>query len=211
MNHHKARNIIFDLGGVIINLNIQKTFEKFSQLFNTEINQAIFTDHDTYAFFRQYEVGAIDDTSFRNHIKALSDEPITDQQLDEAWNAMLLDIPQDRIDWIYQVTQEYNCVILSNTNSIHVRHFEEFFNETTPYGYPSDVFQQVFYSHQIGERKPDREAFEHVLDKMGFIPGETVLFDDLPENLEAASALGIKTELVQRNNLRKEQLLNGRR
>ena len=137
--------------------------------------------------------------------------PISDEQLDEAWNAMLLDIPKERIDWIYQATREYNCVVLSNTNSIHVRHFEEFFNETTPYGYPGDVFQQVFYSHEIGERKPDREAFEHVLDKTGFfIAEETVLFDDLPENLQAASTLGIKTELVERNKLRKEQLLNGR-
>ena len=210
MKQHNAQNIIFDLGGVIINLNIQKTFEKFSQLFKTEIDQAIFADHDTYAFFREYEVGAIDDATFRNHIKSLSSHPISDEQLDEAWNAMLLDIPKDRIEWIYQASQQYNCVILSNTNSIHVRHFEEFFNETTPYGYPGDVFQQVFYSHEIGERKPDREAFEHVLEKTSFIAEETVLFDDLPENLQAASTLGIKTELVERNKLRKEQLLNGR-
>lgn len=211
MNHSKIENIIFDLGGVIINLNIENTFKKFSALFNKEVSIDIFTDHKKFGFFKDYEVGKIDEREFRDHIRDLADFPISDQQIDEAWIAMLLDIPEDRINWIYEATRKYNCVVLSNTNSIHVKYFEDFFNKVTPYGYPKDVWQKLYYSHEIGERKPDISAFEYVLEDTGFEPSRTVLFDDLKENLKSASKLGIKTEYVERNNLRREQLLNGRR
>jgi len=211
LNHNKIENIIFDLGGVIIDLNIDNTFQKFSQLFNKDIKTEIFTDHDKYGFFRQYEIGNIDDTEFRRCIKDLAEFPIKDRLIDDAWIAMLQDIPEDRISWIHEATKNYNCVVLSNTNSIHVNYFEEFFNKVTPYGYPRDMFQKLYYSHEIGERKPDHAAFEHVLDDCGFDPAKTVLFDDLKENLESASQLGIQTEYVERNQLKRDQLLNANR
>ena len=129
MNHNNIENIIFDLGGVIINLDINQTFRKFSQIFKKEINADIFADHEKYRFFRDYEVGSINDEEFRNSIKSLADFPIEDDLIDEAWIAMLQDIPQDRIGWIYEATQKYNCVVLSNTNHIHINYFEEYFNK----------------------------------------------------------------------------------
>lgn len=209
MNHREIENIIFDLGGVIIDLNIDNTFKKFSKLFRKDINSEIFTDHEKYGFFRDFEVGKINDHEFRNHIRNLAGFHIEDKNIDEAWVAMLLNIPQDRIGWIYKMTKRYNCVVLSNTNSIHVKYFEDYFNTVTPFGYPKDVWQRLYYSHEIGERKPDSASFEHVLHDAGFIPEKTVLFDDLKENLEAAARLGIKTEYVERNQLRRAQLLNG--
>lgn len=208
MSHNNIENIIFDLGGVIINLDFEKTFLNFSRVFNKKIDSEILADHDKFGFFREYEVGNIEDDEFRGEIKKLSDEPIEDKLIDDAWIAMLQDIPANRIKWIYEATQKYNCVVLSNTNHIHVNHFEAYFNQVTPYGYPGDVFQQLFYSHEIGERKPNAAAFQRVLDDTGFDPEKTVLFDDLKENLVAASQLGIKKEYVERNNLREEQLLN---
>ena len=210
MNHSKIENIIFDLGGVIINLDIENTFKKFSALFNRDVSIDIFTDHSKNGFFKDYEVGKIDDEEFRNHIRTLADFPIEDKQIDEAWIAMLLDIPTERIRWIYEATRKYNCVVLSNTNSIHVKYFEEYFKKVTPYGYPNEVWQKLYYSHEIGERKPDSAAFEFVLNDTGFEPSKTVLFDDLKDNLEAARKVGIKTEYVERNKLRREQLLDGR-
>ena len=208
MNHKNIENIIFDLGGVIINLNIDNTFRKFSQLFQKDINADILADHQKYRFFRDYELGHIDDEEFRNSIKNLADFHIEDALIDDAWTAMLQDIPPDRIEWIHEATQKYNCVVLSNTNHIHINYFEAYFNKVAPYGHPSDVFQNLFYSHEIGERKPDIAAFERVLDETGFDPEKTVLLDDLKENLAAAGELGIKMEYVERNNLRKEQLIN---
>lgn len=210
MNHNNIENIIFDLGGVIINLDIDKTFHKFSELFHRDIRSEIFSDDDKNKFFRDYETGKIDDEQFRSLIAELAGFSIPDNLIDEAWNAMLMDIPLDRIDWIYQATQKYNCVVLSNTNHIHVNHFEEFFNKVTRYGYPEDFFQNLYYSFEIGERKPDTAAFEHVLVDTGFDPAKTVLFDDLKENLATAKDLGIQTEYVERNRLSRDQLLNGR-
>ncbi|MCG8308264.1 MAG: HAD family phosphatase [Cytophagales bacterium] len=208
MNHKEIENIIFDLGGVIINLNIENTFRKFSELFKKDISVDIFSDHRKYGFFRAYEVGRISDEEFRGHIRELAGFPVEDRQIDDAWIAMLMEIPEDRISWIYEATRRYNCVVLSNTNSIHVKYFEAFFNKVTPYGYPKDVWQKLYYSHEIGERKPDAAAFEYVLNDSGFDPSKTVLFDDLKDNLESANKLGIRTEYVVRNQLRKEQLLD---
>ena len=207
MSHKKVENIIFDLGGVIINLDVSRAFQKFSEIFSKELKTDIFTDKENYPFFKDYELGRIGDEEFRSCIKELAEKPVTDSLVDEAWNAMLLDIPAERIGWIYEATKSYNCVVLSNTNAIHVSYFEQFFSDVTPYGHPGTVFQKLYYSHQIGERKPNKAAFEIVLDDAGFDPEETVLFDDLKDNLAAANELGIITEYVERNNLKRDQLL----
>jgi putative hydrolase of the HAD superfamily len=210
LNNKEIDNIIFDLGGVIINLNIEATFRKFSELFQREIGMEAFLDHEKYHFFRAYEVGKIDDYTFREHIRALGNQEIKDADIDDAWNAMLQNIPAERMAWIHEMTKKYNCVVLSNTNSIHIRHFNQIFNSTTTHGYPEDIFLKVFYSHEIGERKPDAAAFEVVLKETGFIPDKTVVFDDLKDNLETAKRLGMHTVYVERNLLRRDQLFNGR-
>lgn len=211
MKQTGIENIIFDLGGVIINLDIDRTFRKFSEIFKKDVTTDIFLDHVTYKFFRDYEVGAINDDEFRTSIRDLAGFHIDDQEIDEAWNAMLLDIPEERIDWISEATNNYNCVVLSNTNHIHVNHFEAVFKEHTPHRYPKDFFQKLYYSFEIGERKPDAASFEFVLNDSHFDPSKTVLFDDVKENIETAKRLGIQTVYVKRNYLRKDQLPNGRK
>ena len=167
-------------------------------------------DHEKYAFFKDYEIGRIDSEEFRNQLRAFSKLSVKDTEIDIAWNAMLLEIPADRANWIYEATQNFNCVVLSNTNDIHINYFEPFFDKVTPYGHPQNIFQKLYYSHEIGERKPDAASFEHVLNDTGFEPSKTLLLDDLKDNLETARKLGMQTELVERNHLRKEQIPNGR-
>ena len=208
MNHKNPENIIFDLGGVIINLDVNSTFQKFSEIFGIDLKTESISDLDNFGFFQEYELGRIGDEEFRSNIRQMAEVSVSDSQIDEAWNAMLLDIPTDRIGWIYEATRKYNCVILSNTNAIHVKHFEQFFSDVTPYGHPKSVFQNLFYSHELGERKPNKAAFSYVLDATGFDPEKTVLFDDLTDNLASANELGILTEYVERNNLKRDQLLN---
>jgi len=208
LNHKNPENIIFDLGGVIINLDVNSTFQKFSEIFGIDLKTESISDLDNFGFFQEYELGRIGDEEFRSNIRQMAEVSVSDSQIDEAWNAMLLDIPTDRIGWIYEATRKYNCVILSNTNAIHVKHFEQFFSDVTPYGHPKSVFQNLFYSHELGERKPNKAAFSYVLDATGFDPEKTVLFDDLTDNLASANELGILTEYVERNNLKRDQLLN---
>ncbi len=210
MKHREIENIIFDLGGVIINLDIDQTFRKFSEIFNKDLTSEVFADHQHYRFFRDYELGKINDSEFRTCISDLAGFPIPDHEIDDAWNAMLRDIPTDRMKWIHNATKKYNCVVLSNTNSIHVRHFDDVFHQSNPHGYPKDFFMNLYYSFEIGERKPDPESFEYVLHDAGFDPVKTILYDDLKENLDTATRLGLQTVYVERNHLRKEQLPDGR-
>lgn len=210
MNFTDIDNIIFDLGGVIINLDIDQTFKKFSEIFQKDVHIEIFNDHHNFGFFRDYEVGNIDSDEFRVKIKDLAGVHLEDRAIDDAWNAMLLDIPGDRINWIYETAKAYNCVVLSNTNHIHVNHFEKVFQDHTGLEHPRNVFQKLYYSFEINQRKPNPESFRHVLDDTGFNPSRTVLFDDLQDNLDAARQLGIQTVYVEKNKLRKEQLPNGK-
>lgn len=209
MNNQKIENIIFDLGGVIINLDMDHAFDKFSQLFGRDVRSHMMDDYKNHDFFQQYEVGAISDSAFRKSLRALAHTDLDDTHLDQAWNSMLGDLPSERIDWISELAKDYNVVILSNTNSIHIRRFNEIFNQSTSYNLPSDLFHKTYYSHEIKDRKPNISCFQHVLNDGGMVPEKTIFYDDNLDNINAANDLGIKTVLVEKNLLRRDQLPNG--
>ncbi len=168
-------------------------------------------DIHNHGFFQQYEVGAIDDVEFRKSLRKLAKSDLDDKHLDDAWNSMLGDIPQQRIEWIEEMAAQYNVVILSNTNALHIVKFNEIFGETTKYNLPEDLFHKVYYSHVIKDRKPNRSCFQHVLDDFGMDPSKTIFYDDNTENINAATQMGINTVLVKKNSLTREQLPNGRK
>lgn len=205
----KIENIIFDLGGVIINLDMEHSFDWFSQLFGREVRSNMMEDYLNHNYFMDFETGKINAAEFRDGLRLLTHMEIEDAKLDEAWNAMLGDIPKERIEWIKKLRGEYNVVILSNTNSIHIEKFNEIFGQTTPYNHPEDLFHKVYYSHEIKDRKPNKSCFQHVLDDFGMKPERTIFYDDNLENTKAATSIGIRSVLVEKNFLRKEQLPNG--
>lgn len=168
-------------------------------------------DIHNHGFFQQYEVGAIDDEEFRKSLCKLAKTDLDDKHLDEAWNSMLGDVPQQRIEWIEEMVTQYNVVILSNTNALHIVEFNKLFNNTTKYNLPEDLFHKVYYSHVINDRKPNRSCFQYVLDDFGMDPSKTVFYDDNTENINAATQMGINTVLVKKNSLTREQLPNGRK
>lgn len=211
MNDQRTKNIIFDLGGVIINLDIDHAFDKFSQLFGHDVRSKILEVYPEHKFFQHYEVGAIGDIEFRNSLRALARSEVDDAQLDHAWNSMLGDLPGERIDWIAELVNDYNVVILSNTNSIHIKRFNHIFGQSSKYRLPGDLFHKTYYSHEIKDRKPNKSCFQYVLDDFGMIPEETVFYDDNLDNINTANDLGIKAVLVERNLLRRDQLPNGKK
>lgn len=211
MNHHNIGNIIFDLGGVIINLDMEYAFDRFSQLFGRDVRANMVEDFHNHKFFRQYEVGAIDDDEFRKSLRALAKTDLDDTHLDEAWNSMLGDIPAERIEWIGELAKDYKVVILSNTNAIHITRFNEIFNQSSSYNLPGDLFHKTYYSHEIKDRKPNSSCFQFVLNDFGMLPENTIFYDDNSENIKAAGELGIHTVLVEKNLLRREQLPDGRK
>lgn len=189
------KNIIFDFGGVILNLDVSATIKAFDELGIKDIANS--TGHYYRdPVFNQYEIGAVSDQEFRDVVKTLSDQPLTNDQIDRAWTKMLLDIPKERVDFILELKKSYRIFLLSNTNHIHQLQFEPYFENL--YGFPfSDLFERIYYSHDEGIRKPDADAFTNVLEKSVLVASESLFVDDSFENIKSASKLGIKTHHVR--------------
>lgn len=211
MNPHDIEIIILDLGGVIINLDIDHAFDRFSQIFGKDLRSDLLHDIVNHRFFLEYELGLIDDVEFREKLINLGNNSVEPHILDSAWNAMLCDIPDERMSWIQELSGQYTVAILSNTNAIHIRRFNEVFKKISGGKYPEDVFHKTYYSHIIHDRKPNESCFTAVLNDLKADPQKTVFYDDNHDNIASAKRLGIHTVLVEKNKLRKDQLPNGRK
>jgi glucose-1-phosphatase len=184
--------IIFDLGGVLLDLNTNLTIKAFAQLSGLDTKEIISRFHGgkwSYAF----EKGEIDAATFRNEIRTILDANIGDTQIDQAWNAMLLDIPLSRLEIISQLKNKYQLLVLSNTNSIHVKMFDKIVSNSTNGGNIENYFDEVYYSHKIGMRKPDNEVYAYVIETNNLIPEKTLFIDDMEQNIIGAQSAGLKT------------------
>ena len=184
--------IIFDLGGVVLDLDVDLSataFAELSGLSKEEIYRK-FLDEDWSSTF---EKGAIDAAAFRHNLCKSLDTELSDRQIDKAWNAMLVAIPLSRLQLVDDLRNKYQTFVLSNTNAIHIETFKNMVVKTTSGGSITDYFDKVYYSNELGMRKPDSEIFSYVIDLNNLIPEETLFIDDMEENVIAAQALGIKT------------------
>ncbi|MBC7848366.1 MAG: HAD family phosphatase [Chitinophagaceae bacterium] len=183
------KNIIFDLGGVLLNLDINKTLDAYKAIGLNNIRDLFGIGHAD-SFFKKYETGHLNDDGFIDSILTLEGNTGTAQQITEAWNAMLLDFPPERVEWLKQLKSTYRLFLFSNTNAIHLRSFQTAFQEL--YGFHMDeLFERAYYSHVAGLRKPDAAAYQLVLDDNKLIAQETVFIDDALVNIEAANSVGI--------------------
>jgi putative hydrolase of the HAD superfamily len=185
------RNLIFDLGGVIINLETHRTVEAFARLAQRPVAeiQPLMKE----SFFLEYEKGLISDAAFRDAVRTALEVALPDEQVDAAWNAMLLDIPLARLDLLRALAKHYRLFLLSNTNEIHLRCFQQQVQHLT--GEPSLAgwFEKTYYSHYLRLRKPDVEIYEFVLRDAGVAPAATLFLDDNEHNLRGAEQIGIQT------------------
>lgn len=194
------KNIIFDLGDVIIPIDLRAPLRTFAQLANRPEAEmeALWKEH---GIWQQHETGLIDDEAFRAAVRALvrgeTDEPDrwADDVIDAAWNTVLLDLPLDRIERIRSLQGRYRLFLLSNTNAIHIQEVDRRLAEL---GQPplESLFEQVFYSHIVRMMKPNPAIYQHVLKQAGLVAEETVFLDDNPQNIQAAAALGIRAVQV---------------
>ncbi len=194
----KIKTIIFDLGGVIINLYVEKTISAFAQLSGLsekEVEKAYLSAD----VFRQYEKGMISNAEFRESLRDKFNLKANDAEIDKAWNAMLGEIPNDRIESIKSLKQNYKCIVLSNTNAIHATAFHEILSNSFSYQHLSDLFHEVYFSHDLNQRKPDQEIYQNVLSLSQTEATEALFMDDGQINLDSASKLGIHTLQIPRN------------
>lgn len=192
------RHIILDLGGVLLNLDYSATERAFEALgigdFKHRFSQLSQSD-----FFDKWEKGQLNRAAFFAGMKEAAEKPITDAQIENAWNAMLLDFPLRRLQILQQLQLHFDLFLLSNTNEIHLEAFNEILKNTV--GVPSlaHFFDKVYYSHLVGMRKPDAEIFLKILEENNLDPAKTLFLDDSPQHLVAAESLGIRTLLVTKD------------
>ncbi len=187
----KIKNIIFDLGGVILNIDYQLTSNAFKKIGFTDFD-SFYSQKEQSNIFDLLETGKISSENFIAEIrKHFPSENVTDSAILEAWNAMLLNLPLQRIDLLHEVAKKYRIFLLSNTNQIHLEAFSKII--TNAYG--SDVlspcFEKVYLSHQIGDRKPNASCFEMVLNENQLLPEETLFIDDSIQHIKSAESCGI--------------------
>lgn len=184
------RNIIFDWGGVITNINYQATVEAFNDLGLTNFHE-YYTQLAQNDLFKQYEVGAISSAILRNEIRRVINKPVSDEQIDKAWCAMLLDTPPENIELLRRVSKKFRIFLLSNTNDIHVNYYNNFLKQKFNIDYPA-LYEKVYYSHAVGKRKPNTDIFEYVLTDKTLRADETLFIDDTEMHVDAAAELGIR-------------------
>lgn len=191
-------NIIFDLGGVIINLNQDLTHKAFKELFDDNFDKII-AEATANNIFEHYETGNLSTLQFLNFFQKYK-PTLSHQQLTLAWNSMLLDIPKSRIDLIKELSKNYNVYLLSNTNEIHYNYIEDYYQRIFKQGNFESLFNKVNLSYQVRLRKPTLEIFEFVLDNGSLNPEKTLFIDDSLEHTNSALKLGIKAQHLNLNN-----------
>ncbi len=196
MQHIK--NIIFDLGGVIINLDINKTIQGFNKLSYMPF-EAIYTQAEQSDIFNKFDKGIISSEEFFLEIRKYLRFEGSEIELLKAWNAMLLDVPEKRLNALVKTKQNYNTFLLSNTCEPHINAFEHDLYIKHGVKNFNDYFDEVYYSCRIGMRKPDAEIFEFVLEKNNLNPKETVFIDDSVQHVKGAGACGINAFLLPKN------------
>ena len=188
----KISTIILDLGGVILNLDQDLTYRNFAKLgFDLDLV------NDQSSLFNDFEKGKIHAQHFRDSIKSFVNGDVTDNQIDEAWNSMLLDLPKERLDYLKSLQNNYEVYVLSNTNSIHIESFSNYFEKHFKEENWNSFFNKIYYSHEIGLRKPDADIFEFVLSDILKDPKECIFIDDNKLNLKGAESCGIRTIWAQ--------------
>ena len=189
---NKIKNIIFDWGGVITDLHFEVTRKAFIEMGLEIFNDS--TPHDPQNdLFVPFETGKISPAEFRERIKKETILPVTDEMIDHAWNSLLGNFFEDRLEILRKASQNFNTYLLSNTNAIHKEFYYRKLQSEFHINGLESLFKKAYFSHELGLRKPDEDIFLHVLSDTGIRPEETVFIDDFIENIQTARKLGIQT------------------
>jgi HAD superfamily hydrolase (TIGR01509 family) len=188
----QAKNIIFDLGGVILNIDFKQTALAFAELGIGNFNE-YYTLHSVSPLFEKLELGLISPETFYDEFRLLAKLPLSDENITHAWNALLLDFPPERIEWLKNISNHFNIYLLSNTNQIHYNTIRKKYREQIEDAEFDDLFIKAYYSHQMHMRKPSKEAYQTVLNNEKLIAAETLFIDDSETNITAAASVGLQT------------------
>jgi putative hydrolase of the HAD superfamily len=185
------KNIIFDLGGVILNIDIKLTKEAFVDLGIKDFSQ-YFGHGFADSFFKDYEIGKISDEKFIDNLRKLGNLSAPDSVIIKAWDALLLDFPPKRIELLKKLKNKYRIFLFSNTNSLHTKTFRKIYQDTFDNEKLDDHFEKAYYSQLLGMRKPELESYRYIIKENNLQPEETLFIDDALINIKGANEVGLK-------------------
>jgi putative hydrolase of the HAD superfamily len=190
------KNIIFDYGNVIFEINFKRTQNALLQLGITNV-EAFFAHKNHNQLFDNFETNAISTDEFRAGIRiAAHNNDLTDQQIDDAWNSLLIGVSANNHDVLLEMKAKYRTFLLSNNNAIHydwiIKHIKENYNINNYDNY----FEKAYFSHLMELRKPNVNIFEQVIKENNLNPSETLFIDDSPQHIEGAKKAGLNTLLM---------------
>ncbi len=204
----KIKNIIFDLGGVVLDIDesiVYKELEKLGFKTSELAHSKEFID-----LMSKFDTGIYTAPTFRKKTKALLGiEKMTDKRFDAIWNAMLLDIPRERIAALEQIRKHYKIFLMSNSNEIHYDLYVRDLQLRFGYNEFDELFNKSYFSFAEHLEKPDPRFFELILDHEGLLPEETLFIDDTAANIKVAQSLGIRTYHISREELVRNLFENG--
>lgn len=192
----KIRHIVFDLGGVLLNIDYRLTEDAFRNHGLADFD-ALFSQSRQEGFFDEFEKGLISRKQFKEKLSRLSGYKMSETDVENAWNAMLLDFPEERLKMLEKLKRSYDLFLLSNTNEIHFGTFNQIFESTFKRSF-SEFFTKDYYSHLIGKRKPDAEVFELIVDEWNLKPENILFIDDSEQHVIGAAKLGIQVIFLKK-------------
>ncbi len=192
---YSFKNILFDLGAVLININPENAQKYFSSL-GIDDYDFHFKKLTEKNIFNDLETGKISPDQFLNSIKVQLQGAASEIEIQNAWNAILMDFRAESMKHVSLLSQRYNVYLLSNTNAIHLNKINQILFKQLGISLLDNYFKKAYYSQLIGLRKPEAEIYQYVLKDAGISAQETFFIDDLPVNIESAQKLGFKTHLL---------------
>ncbi len=184
--------IIFDLGGVLLNIDFKKVSDAF-KVIGVNTFDEMYSQSKVDMLFENLEIGKVSEEEFCNAINNHSGKSILSNDITTAWNSILLDFRMESLAHLKTLKNKYKLFLLSNTNSIHLEAFNKIFDKSIGQATFNSFFDKTYYSHEIGLRKPDAAAYLYVLNENDLLPQETLFIDDTLKNIKGAEAVGLQT------------------
>ncbi len=185
----QLKNLIFDFGGILINLDYEQTYNELRSLFN--LPQGPFSAY-YQNILDEYEMGYFDEASFIHRLQRSVEHIVSERHIVDAWNAMLLDIPIERLHFVKELRKSYNVYLLSNTNHTHLQYVRrEVLASMGIDQFEEEHFIKAYYSHEIKYRKPNHDIYQYVIKDSGINPGESLFIDDNLDNVRGAREVGL--------------------
>jgi glucose-1-phosphatase len=182
--------VVFDFGNVIINIDLKRTYAAFAELTfkSPEKIKGLFAENEV---FKNFEIGKFNEEEFRDVIRQVIGYPLNNAEIDQAWNALLLDVPKDRWSYLEELRFKYPIYLLSNTNITHINQCQKYFKHHFKENNFLSLFKKAFLSYEMGLYKPNYAIYQKVIEEIGCDPEEILFLDDNADNIDAASDMGI--------------------